>query len=208
MYFYICNSCICGAHPKVVSRGRKAAAKSWVRLLTCDRPIELTICATPVSSSSTGVGLLGLVWLCQRVKTEEETLWWVFDVSVIIKTLKAYCVSVKTENWWFSCWKICWMIVQSTYDPQCSGVLKLEGRKKEATLTFMVYHGPVHRLLTIWPGRQFVKGHQHTHTHGSLFVREGRNCDKGLSYRGFCIFHGLACLGPELVRGWLQVWVV
>ena len=54
------------------------------------------------SSSWTGVGLLGLVWLCQRVKTEEETLWWVFEVSVKIKTFKGFCVSVKTDNWCLS----------------------------------------------------------------------------------------------------------
>ena len=83
------------------------------------------------------------------------------------KLLKVFVCLLKLTIGACHNWKICWMIVQSTYDPQCSVVLKLEGRKKEATLTFMVYqlyHGPVHRLLTIWPGRQFVKGHQHTHT--------------------------------------------
>ena len=96
------------------------------------------------------------------------------------------------------------MIVQSTYDPQCSGVLKLEWRKKEATLTFMVYQPAVPWAglqATYYLTGQTVCKRSPTHTHGSLIVRERRNCDKGLSFWVFCIFHGLACLGPELVRG-------
>ena len=146
MYFCICYSCICGADPKVVSRGRKAAAKSWVRLLTSGRPIELTICARPVSSSWTGVGLLGLVLLCQRTKSEEETLCSAFAVSMKIKTLKAlFCLLWLTGETTGAShiWQISWMTVLSTYDPQCNGVLKVEGRKKEATLTFMVYQPAV-----------------------------------------------------------------
>ena len=96
------------------------------------------------------------------------------------------------------------MIVQSTYDPQCSGVLKVEGRKKEATLTFMVYQPAVpwaRPQATYYLTGQTVCKRSPTHTHGSLIVRERKNCYKGLSFWGFCIFHGLVCLGPELVRG-------
>ena len=167
------------------------------------RPIEVTICARPVSSSWTGVGLLGLVLLCQRTKSEEETLCSAFAVSMKIKTLKALLCSLSLTGDTTGAshiWQISWMTVLSTYDPQCNGVLKVEGRKKEATLTFMVYQPAVPWAgpeATYYLTGQTVCKRSPTHTHGSLIVRERRNCDKSLSFWSFCIGHCLACLGPK-----------
>ena len=76
------------------------------------------------------------------------------------------------------------MIVQSTYDPQCSGVLKVKGRKKEATLTFMVYQPAVpwaRPQATYYLTGQTVCKRSSTHTHGSLieflgFLHLPRSC--------------------------------
>ena len=66
------------------------------------------------------------------------------------------------------------MTVLSTYDPQCNGVLKVEGRKKEATLTFMVYQPAVPWAgpeATYYLTGQTVCKRSPTHTH-TRFVEE------------------------------------